>query len=152
MATPPSRSARRELGSQDVIRLGAEQQRISGANRWGLVLVWFMRLVAVLWMIQGLMQWQVILGPNEPSFDSLAPPVAAAVIFFAVTDLVATVGLWLAAPWGGVIWVFAALCEAGVTIAIPDFFVGSTFVLGLDLLLIVAYFAITWRAAHAAER
>jgi uncharacterized membrane protein (DUF2068 family) len=36
-------------------------------------------------------------------FDNLPPLRIAAVIYFAVFDLVAAVGLWMAAPWGGVI-------------------------------------------------
>jgi hypothetical protein len=40
---------------------------------------------------------------SEPLFDNLPPLRIAAVIYFAVFDLVAAVGLWLATPWGGVI-------------------------------------------------
>jgi hypothetical protein len=48
-------------------------------------------------------QWSAILLPSEPLFDNLPPLRIAAVIYFAVFDLVAAVGLWPATPWGGVI-------------------------------------------------
>ena len=32
----------------------------------------------------------------------------ATTIFFAVIDLVAAIGLWLTAAWGGVVWLIAA--------------------------------------------
>jgi hypothetical protein len=52
-------------------------------------------------------------------FDNLPPLRIAAVIYFAVFDLVAAVG---ATPWGGVIWLFGALTQIFVAIALPVFF------------------------------
>jgi len=39
---------------------------------------------------------------------------AGATIFFAVIDLVAAVGLWLAAAWGGVVWLTASISMAAI--------------------------------------
>ncbi len=129
------------------IRLG-EPARIDGeANRAGLFLVVFMRLVAGLWVIQALSQWSAILLPPEPLFDNVSALRGAAVIFFAIFDLVAAVGLWLAAPWGGVIWLLAAIAQIFVALALPGFF--SMLWTGADILLIVIYFVLTWRAGHA---
>jgi Family of unknown function (DUF6163) len=60
--------------------------------------------------------------PSESLFDNLPPLQGAAVIYFAIVDLVAAVGLWLATPWGGVIWLFAALTQIATVFVLPGFF------------------------------
>ena len=74
------------------------------SNRSGLTLVVFKRVLAGLCAVQELL-------PSESLFDNLPPLQDASVIYFAIFDLVAAVGLWLATPWGGVIWLFAALTQ-----------------------------------------
>jgi uncharacterized membrane protein (DUF2068 family) len=69
-------------------------------------------------------QWSAILLPSEPLFDNLPPLRIAAVIYFAVFDLVAAVGLWLATPWGGVIGdlVRSYITQIFAAIALSGFF------------------------------
>ncbi len=43
-------------------------------------------------------------------------------MFFAVIDLVAAVGLWLAAAWGAVIWLTAVASMLAVEIFFPQVF------------------------------
>ena len=69
--------------------------------------------------------------------------------FFAVCDLMAAVGLWLAAPWGGVLWLICATsgacrARAGQT-GLDDRRCSAS---RLDAFLIVAYFALSWLAAN----
>jgi hypothetical protein len=116
------------------------------SDRAGLYLVIFMRLLAGLWTIQGLLQWSAILLPAEPLFDNMPLRQSVAVIFFAVFDLVAAVGLWLASPWGGVIWLLGAVLQIIVAIALPSFF--SMIWIGVNFALVTAYFALTWKAGH----
>ena len=85
--------------------------------------------------------------PSEPLLDNLMPLRGAAVIYFAVFDLVAAVGLWLATPWGGVIWLFGTLTQIFVAIALPGFF--SMFWTFVNLPLIAIYFVLTWKVVHA---
>jgi hypothetical protein len=132
----------------EVILLGVDAHAETSATRWGLLLVLFMRMIAALWMLQGLMQWDAILGPGETPLDALPSALAIAIVFFAVTDLVAAVGLWLAASWGGVIWLCAAAAQIFVTLFMPDFFAGGPLILAVDQALIVGYFVLTWRAAQ----
>jgi hypothetical protein len=129
------------------IHLG-EPARVAGEeNQAGLVFVLFKRLLAGLWVVQGLLQWSAILLPPEPLFDKVSALRGAAVIFFATVNLVAAVGLWLATPWGGVIWFFCAIVQIIVALALPGFF--SILWIGADVVLIVTYFVLMWRAGHA---
>jgi hypothetical protein len=125
-----------------------EPARVAGEeNRAGLFLVVFKRLLAGLWVIQGLWQWSAILLPPEPLLDNVSALRGAAVIFFATVNLVAAVGLWLATPWGGVIWLFCAIAQILVAVALPGFF--SMLWIGANIFLIVIYFVLMWRAGHA---
>lgn len=134
-------------GPGAAIRSGEHAGLNGEDNRAGFFLVVFMRLLAGLWAIKGLLQWSAILLPLEPLFDHVTAARGAAVIFFAVFDLVAAAGLWLAAPWGGVIWLLGAIAQIFVALALPGLF--SLLWIGADIVLIVIYFVLTWRAGHA---
>jgi len=133
--------------TSELIDLGPNAEHRQ-ADRWGFLLVVFMRVVAMLWLFQGLMQWKVILAPEQAPLDALPAPVAAAITFFAVTDLLAAVGLWLAAAWGGVLWLFSACAGIIIILFMPDFQAGGLFMVLLSLVLICIYFFLTWNAAQ----
>ncbi len=114
---------------------------------WGFALVLFMRFLALLWVFQGLMQWAAVLLPRQALFDDVTPMWGAAVIFFAILDLVAAVGLWLATPWGGVIWLFGAIAQIFVALAIRSFF--NMAWIAVNCVLIIVYFMLTWQAAQS---
>ena len=139
MAVPPDSGA--------AIRLGETAQITGEENRAGFFLVVFMRFLAGVWVIQGLMQWSAILLPSEALLDNVSALHGAAVIFFAIFDLVAAVGFWLAAPWGGIIWLLGAIAQIAVALSLPGFF--SMLWVAADFVLIVIYFVLTWRAGHA---
>ena len=129
------------------IRLG-ESPTHGGATRWGHLLTRFMRIVAVFWLAQGLMQWRFILGAEVSIFDGLPQAAAFAIVFFAVLDIVAGVGLWLATPWGGVLWLLIASAQIFLTLSMPGFFVGGYWLIGVNALLILMYFALTFEAGR----
>jgi len=129
------------------IRLG-ESPTHGGATRWGHLLTRFMRIVAVFWLAQGLMQWRFILGAEVSIFDGLPQAAAFAIVFFAVLDIVAGVGLWLATPWGGVLWLLIASAQIFVTFSIPGIFAGGFWLVGVDLLLVGLYFVLTYEASR----
>ncbi len=131
----------------DPIRLGAMAD--DGRSPWGFALVVFMRALAVLWVFQGLGRWVAILAPAQPLIDGMDGPHAAAAASFAVLDLIAAVGLWLATPWGGVIWLFSAIAQIAASFYLPD--VSARFWLVGDVALIAAYFLLTWRAGRPRE-
>ena len=141
-----------ESADGEVIRLRNDSAGESrpGTN-WGRMLVLFMRTVSGLWMLRGLVHWESILAHDETPFESLPLAVAGCIVFFAVADLVAAVGLWLASAWGGVLWLFSAMANIIVTIAVPDFHSGGQIMVAIDFVLIVTYFVLTWHAARDRE-
>lgn len=121
------------------------------ATRWGQLLTLFMRVMALFWLLQGVMQWRLVLMADKPIFDEIPTNAATAVVFFAVLDLVAGVGLWLATPWGGVLWLLIASAQIFVTWSLPGFFAGGYWLIALDLVLIGAYFVLTFEAGRDFE-
>ena len=72
--------------------------------------MWFLRGMAVLSMLKGLYPLVVVLGIGDGPDDDFtlhSLPWQTATVYFAVIDLVAAVGLWLAAAWGAVVWLTA---------------------------------------------
>ena len=66
-------------------------------------------------------------------------PYQTATVYFAVIELVAAVGLWLATPWGAVVWLTAIVSMAVVELMFPAIYGGGLVVIGLELLLLAAY-------------
>jgi hypothetical protein len=138
--------------SSDTIQVASSRKRRRGTQAYyGFLLVVFMRIMAVLWMFQGLMQWKLILAPDSVPLDALPMPVATAIGFFAVIDLLAAVGLWLASPWGGVLWIFSASASIVVSLFMPGFHAGGRIVMAIDFALMLIYFVLTWQAAQERE-
>lgn len=134
--------------AEAAIRLGmTAREQIE--TRWGLILVIFMRLLAGLWLLQGLLQWSLFMLPVDAIFDHMSMGRTSALIFFAVIDLLAAVGLWLATPWGGVLWLFAAIVQIFVAISVRHVFTSAW--VAADGVLIVIYFALTWQAGKVSK-
>ena len=134
--------------SEAAIRVGLSA-REQLETRWGLILVVFMRLLAALWIFQGLAQWAQFMLPTGEIFDHLTTGQTAAVVFFSVIDLMAAVGLWLATPWGGVLWLFAAISQVFVAFGVAHVFGGLRS--AADVLLIAIYFSLTWQAGKVSR-
>jgi hypothetical protein len=122
----------------------------SARVRWTMVLVWFMRTMAVAWIAKGLLGWTIVLGINSGVAEFIELPALAQgmIGFFAVADLMAAVGLWLAAPWGGVLWLICAATEVMAATLGAGASMAGAFGVILDLGLIAAYFALSWLAAN----
>lgn len=102
-----------------------ERQSDQDAGRWTRRLVLFLRIMAGVSMLKGLYHWSRVCGigvdaNNVFEYHSIAWQVAT--VFFAVIDLVAAVGLWLAAAWGAVIWLMAIASMLAVEIFFPQVF------------------------------
>jgi len=126
-------------------RSGEDQQIWTGR------LVLFLRVMAALALIKGLFHWSRVCGigtPVEFSFAAQTLPYQTATVFFAVIELVAAVGLWLATPWGAVVWLTAIVSMAVVEMMFPMIYGGNLFVVGIELILLVAYFVMAYLSAH----
>ena len=69
-------------------------------------------------------------------------------VFFAVLDLVAAVGLWLAAPWGAVVWLTSVVSMATVELFFPQVYGGSFTVVAVEMMLLAAYLYLAIAAAR----
>ncbi len=132
------------------IRIG-DPNAAGDAAKWGVLLSRFMRIVALFWLVQGLMQWRIILASDRTIFETMPQSAAFAVIFFAVLDLIAGVGLWLATPWGGVLWLLIASAQIFLTLSMPGFFIGGYWLIGVNAVLIAMYFGLTFEAGRDVE-
>lgn len=142
--------APRSVPRLPAIRIG-KADRADAETRYGVVLVWYMRLLSLLSLAQGLACWALVLVGDDYGPGNLARmtvPGASAVIFFSVIDIVAAVGLWLAASWGGVVWLVAVAAQWLCLVVLPNFVPYDLAVGGGNLLLVVAYFALIYRTAR----
>ncbi len=137
------------LDDRDVIFVGSlGQQRRRNRARWGPFLVIYMRIVAALWLVLGLIYWLRIMGPGQVPLDALPMKPAGAIVFFAVVNLLAAAGLWMATPWGGVLWLVTLAAEMSAVIFMPAYFPGGTAVLAIYAGLAISYFLLTYYAAN----
>src|SRR5881275_2623006 len=118
---------------------------------WGHRLFLFLRAMAVISLCKGLYHWAVICGIGAPlpsGFDSYSTPFQVATVFFAVIDLVAAVGLWLAAPWGAVVWLTSCVSMAAVEVFFPQVYGGRLAVVGVGGALLFAYLFLAIQSAR----
>src|ERR1700682_4164903 len=119
----------------------AGQGEASG-DIWATRLVLFLRVMAAVALVEGLYYWAIVCGVGAPSpagFDAYAMPFQSATVFFAVIDLVAAVGLWLAAPWGAVVWLTSVISMAAVEALFPQIYGGRLWVIVVELALLGVY-------------
>jgi hypothetical protein len=118
---------------------------------WTRRLVLFLRIMAGLAMLKGLYHWSLVLGIADgtgSTFENASMPWQAATIFFAVIDLVAAVGLWLAAAWGGVVWLTAAISMAAIELFFPQVFGGRMWLALLEFVAIFVYIGLALMAGR----
>ena len=128
----------------------ADEEEEEGV-RWPSWLVLFLRTMAAMSLIKGLYHWAVVLGLDAPKgsgFDAYSTPYQVATVFFAVIDLVAAVGLWLAAPWGAVVWLTSVVSMVVVEGLFPQVYGGSLLVILVELLLLALYLGLALMAAR----
>lgn len=137
----------------EVILVGPEAERKRrAATRWGVMLVFYMRTLAVFWLSFGVLHWAAILAPRGAPFEALPFELSVTIAVFAVADLVAAVGLWLVAPWGGALWLATAAGELMAGAFVGGGFARGPLMVASYVLLILVYFLLTWLAAQERER
>jgi hypothetical protein len=127
-------------------RLGSDHPQ-----RWTLWLIFFLRFLAGVSLLKGLYHWSIILGIGDGDgslFEASTAPWQAATVYFAVIDLVAAVGLWLAAAWGGVLWLTAAISMAAIEYFFPQVYGGSDLVIAGEIGAMVLYLVLAVLSAR----
>src|SRR5579863_6485113 len=154
-----------ETSSRDQLRDGRDSSRDSAMsvaaissertesddNAWTRRLVLFLRIMAVISVAKGLYHWAQVtgfVGGEEDAFENQSMAWQAATVYFAVIELVAAVGLWLATPWGAVVWLTTVVSMAVIELMFPALYGGSLAVVGGEALMLSAYLALAWMAAR----
>jgi len=120
---------------------------------WTDRLVMFLRVVAGVSIVKGLYHWAAVcgfIGATDGGFFGHTPQWQTATVFFAVIDLVAAVGLWLAAPWGAVVWLTSAVSMVVIALFFQQVF-GQQYqniVVALEGAAIGAYLLLAIQAAR----
>jgi hypothetical protein len=121
------------------------------AGPWTSRLVLFLRIMAGLSMLKGMYHWALVLGIGDgagSTFENAPMPWQAATIFFAVIDLVAAVGLWLAAAWGGVVWLTSTISMASIELFFPQVYGGRILIALLEFMALFAYIGLALMAGR----
>jgi len=120
-------------------------------RRWTDRLVLFLRLMAAVSMSKGLFHWALVCGFGAGTgggFASHALAWQTATVFFSVIDLVAAVGLWLAAPWGVVVWLTASVSMVAVEVFFPQVYGGQFLTVLVEMALIGSYLYLALKSAR----
>src|SRR4030088_979185 len=149
MSETPSRDQSRD-NAMSLAAISSERIE-SDDNAWTRRLVLFLRIMAVVSVVKGLYHWAQVAGfsgGEEDAFENQAMAWQTATVYFAVIELVAAVGLWLATPWGAVVWLTTEGSLAAIRLMFPGIYGGSLTVVGLEALMVAAYLALAWMAAR----
>src|SRR6202140_1680376 len=143
MSETPTRDPSRDH-AMSVAAISSERIE-SDDNVWTRRLVLFLRIMAVVSVAKGLYHWAQVtgfIGGEEDAFENQALAWQTATVYFAVIELVAAVGLWLATPWGAVVWLTTVVSMAVIELMFPAIYGGSIAVVVVEVLMLAAYLAL----------
>jgi hypothetical protein len=126
-------------------------EEVAHVGRWTRWLVIFLRTMSAVSMVKGLYHWSRVLGiavPANETFELQSIAWQTATVFFAVIDLIAAVGLWLAAAWGAVIWLTALASMVAVEIFFPRVFEGGLMIGLAEGTLLAVYLVLALKSAQ----
>ena len=149
MSENPSRDQTRD-NAMSVAAISSDRTEADD-NAWTRRLVFFLRIMAVVSVVKGLYHWAQVtgfVGGEEDAFENQTMAWQTATVYFAVIELVAAVGLWLATPWGAVVWLTTVVSMAVIELMFPGIYGGSLTVVALEAVMLAAYLALAWMAAR----
>ena len=127
------------------------QEKTPAREPWTERLVLFLRVMAGVSLLKGLYHWAQVcsIGASpDQAFEMQSTAWQSATVFFAVIDLVAAVGLWLAAAWGAVVWLTSVVSMVVIEVFFPSVYGTSIFIVIVEVGLLCFYL---WLAIHAAR-
>ena len=122
---------------------------------WRRRLLLFLRGVAAFLLLEGIIHWAVILGIGDgpaSRFEGMPMAAQAAVIWAAIIDPIAGVGLWLRAGWAIVLWLLATLTQVVLGVWAPAGMTRLMLFTLVELALVVAYAVLSIRAARESDQ
>src|SRR6201991_1062785 len=149
MSETPSRDPSRD-NAMSVAAISSERIE-SGDNAWTKRLVLFLRIMAVLSVVKGLYHWAQVtgfVGGEDDAFENQSMAWQTATVYFAVIELVAAVGLWLATPWGAVVWLTTVVSMAVIELMFPAIYGGSVTIVAVEAVMLAGYLALAGMAAR----
>src|ERR1700751_3772153 len=152
MSDTSTRDGARDNLRDNMMSAALSSERIDGdENAWTRRLVLFLRIMAVVSILKGLYHWAQVtgfVGGEEEAFENQPTAWQAATVYFAVIELVAAVGLWLATPWGAVVWLTTVVSMAVIELMFPGIYGGSLVGVGGERARLPPYLALAWMAAR----
>jgi hypothetical protein len=136
-----------QVGSVDPISSSAS---VAAEGLWTRRLVIYLRIMAAVAVLKGLYHWSEVtgfIGSEDSAFEVQPMSWQAATIYFAVIELVAAVGLWLATPWGAVVWLTSVVSMAVIELMFPNIYGGHFVIVIIEVVLLGIYLALAWMAA-----
>ena len=115
----------------------------------------YMRLAALLLLVAGLARACQVLGiftPDGLAFADLTPAKRSGAITLLLMDLFASVGLWVGAAWGPVIWAVALVVEVSMYTLFSDLFGSYPVRVALHSALFIGFLTVSfleWRRTLA---
>src|SRR6201995_6060270 len=110
-------------------------------NIWTRRLVLFLRIMAVDEVAKGRYHWAQVtgfIGGEEEAFEHQPMAWQTATVYFAVIELVAAVGLWLATPWGAVGWLTTVVSVGGIELMFSAIYGGRIAIGRVEALVLAA--------------
>ncbi len=121
---------------------------------WSDRLTLFLRVMAVCSLLKGLYHWAAVCGfiGGDGGFEARSHAWQATTVFFSVIDLVAAVGLWLAAPWGAVVWLTATVTMIMIQLFFNQVYGTEITVVAIGLAAILGYLVLSLLASRESEQ
>ncbi len=141
----------RDRSRETALPSHADDRTETGDDIWTRRLVLFLRVMAVAAVAKGLVHWAQItgfVGGEDDSFEVQSMAWQSATVYFAVMELVAAVGLWLATPWGAVVWLTTVVSMAVIELLVPTIYGGNLIMVVAGALALIAYLTLAWLAAR----
>ena len=121
---------------------------------WQRRVLLYLRGLAGFLLLKTIYSWTLICGVwdgDTSRFEGLSMAAQAAVIWAAIMNPVAAIGLWLGASWGVVLWLVTAMVQIIINASAPEG-VGRLFILAaVETVLVAVYAFLTYKAAREIE-
>lgn len=119
---------------------------------WRRRLVFYLRAVSLFLLLEGLYHWALICGiGGGVAFDDMPTLLQGSVIWAAIIDPIAGVGLWLGAGWGVVLWLLATATRILLDFLTPEGMPRMLLLSLFEVSLVVAYAVLSVRAARESD-